>query len=99
MTPSAEITEEKIRKYLDTTSRAVAKVHVIAPKPSHWERVADDFLTMAKSYLADAKHFAGQGDYVNAFASVNYAHGWLDAGARLGLFDVNADDQLFTLQR
>ncbi len=34
---------------------------------------------------------------MNAFAAVNYAHGWLDAGARLGVFDVGADDRLFTL--
>ena len=40
---------------------------------------------------------AEKGDLVNAFASVNYAHGWLDAGARLGLFDVGLDDKLFTL--
>ncbi len=52
---------------------------------------------MARTYYSDAKHFAEQGDYVNAFASVNYAHGWLDCGARIGLFDVGQDDQLFTL--
>jgi len=52
---------------------------------------------MARTYFSDAEHFAAQGDYVNAFASVNYAHGWLDCGARVGLFDVGQDDQLFTL--
>jgi hypothetical protein len=34
---------------------------------------------------------------VNAFAALNYAHGWLDAGARLGLFDVDHDSTLFTV--
>ena len=38
-----------------------------------------------------------KGNYVLAFGALNYAHGWLDAGARLGLFDVDEDDQLFTL--
>jgi hypothetical protein len=52
---------------------------------------------MARAYFADANHFFAEGDYVNAFACVNYAHGWLDAGARLGLFDVGRDDALFTL--
>jgi hypothetical protein len=52
---------------------------------------------MAKAYFEDAKHFRETGDFVNAFACVNYAHGWLDAGARLGLFDVGGDDRLFTL--
>ena len=52
---------------------------------------------MAKAYFEDARHFFDEGDFVNSFACVNYAHGWLDAGARLGLFDVGGDDELFTL--
>jgi hypothetical protein len=52
---------------------------------------------MARSYLDDAKEFARKGQLANAFACVNYAHGWLDSGARIGLFDVGGDDQLFTL--
>ena len=52
---------------------------------------------MARAYFVDAKDFADKGDLVNAFACVNYAHGWLDSGARIGLFDVGGDDRLFTL--
>ena len=52
---------------------------------------------MAKTYLEDAKAFQRDGNYVLAYGAVNYAHGWLDAGARMGLFDVGEDDQLFTL--
>lgn len=94
-----ELTDEKIAKYLDTTQRAFDKLRVAPPTPSLFKDVADDFLEMATSYYNDAKHFAAQGDYVNAFACVNYAHGWLDAGARLGLWDVGQDDVLFTLSR
>ena len=36
-------------------------------------------------------------DFVTAFAAVNYAYGWIDCGARIGLWDVGQDDQLFTL--
>jgi len=52
---------------------------------------------MAQAYFDDANHFFEKGDFVNAFGCVNYAYGWLDAGARLGLFDVGGDDALFTL--
>lgn len=52
---------------------------------------------MARAYQADAEYFLQKGDLTNAFAAVNYAHGWLDAGARLGLFDTGGDDRLFTL--
>ena len=55
-----------------------------------------DFLDMIKRYVADAHHFEEKGDVVNAFAALNYAHGWLDAGARLGIFDVH-DSKLFTV--
>jgi Uncharacterized protein conserved in archaea len=33
---------------------------------------------------------------VNALASFSYGHAWLDAGAKLGVFDVD-DDILFTI--
>ena len=49
---------------------------------------------MAQRYFSDAKHFKEKGDLVTAFAAVNYAHAWLDAGARLGVFDVH-DAELF----
>jgi hypothetical protein len=91
------ISAEKIDQYLDTTWRALEKLRIAAPPRSFNRKLADDFLTMARSYFEDAKHFRSVGDYVNAFASVNYAHGWLDCGARIGLFDVGGDDQLFTL--
>jgi hypothetical protein len=91
------ISAEKIDQYIDTTRRALEKLKVAAPPRSFNRKLADDFLTMARSYFEDAKHFRSVGDYVNAFASVNYAHGWLDCGARIGLFDVGEDDKLFTL--
>ena len=91
------ITDEKIDRYLDITGRALAKLKVVTPARSFGKRLADDFLNMANSYYSDAKHFRANGDLVTAFAAVNYAHGWIDCGARIGLWDVEGDDQLFTL--
>lgn len=91
------VTSEKIDRYLDITSRAIAKLKIVAPEKSFGRKMADDFLNMAESYHQDAKHFRSEGDLVTAFAAVNYAHGWLDCGARIGLFDVDGDDKLFTL--
>ncbi len=91
------ISDEKLAKYLDITKRALDKLKIAAPERSFGRRMAEDFLNMATSYYNDALHFRSVGDYVNAFASVNYAHGWLDCGARIGLFDVGGDDKLFTL--
>ncbi|MCK4444849.1 MAG: DUF357 domain-containing protein [Thermoplasmata archaeon] len=92
-----ELEVSLVEKDLDITKRALAKVKVVAPEKSYTHKIAMDFLNMAESYYKDAMHFHKEGNMVNAFACVNYAHGWLDAGARLGIFDVGGDDQLFTL--
>ena len=92
-----EITDEKLAKYFDVTKRALAKVKIGEKQDVDWKEKAEDFLDMAKRYFEDAKHFKEKGDIVTAFAALNYAHGWLDAGARLGLFDVDGDSELFTV--
>ena len=91
------ITEEKLAKYFDVTSRALKKVKIVKNVKIDAEKSAEDFLDMARRYFEDAKHFRDKGDVVTAFAALNYAHGWLDAGARLGLFDVGHDSELFTV--
>jgi len=88
------IKPEKLSKYFDLTSRALAEVkeNVFDGR----EVDAKEIVDMVSNYLSDAKHFEGKGDFVNAFAALNYAHGWLDSGVRLKVFDVN-DDKLFTV--
>lgn len=99
MNKSTEVTSAKLDKYFDVTGRALKKVK-ISPKSiskSESKLHAEDFLDMAQRYYDDAKHFREKGEWVTAFAALNYAHGWLDAGARLGLFDVDHDSELFTV--
>jgi len=96
---SSEISQERLEKYLLITDKALNKLKIAAPERSYMRELAENFLEMAESYSSDAKKFAKDGDLVNAFACINYAHGWLDCGARLGLFDVGGDDQLFTLYK
>jgi hypothetical protein len=89
--------EGLVDKDLDITKRALKKIKIIAPEKSYAKKIAEDFLGMATAYYQDALHFKENKDLLRALACVNYAHGWLDAGARLGLFEVGADDRLFTL--
>ena len=93
----SSIDQQHLENYLAKTKAALEKAKFSPPKPSMHRSQAEDFYGMASAYYDDAQHFFKEGDYVNAFACVNYAHGWLDAGARLGLFDVGGDDRLFTL--
>lgn len=89
-----EIKEEKLNQYLIISKKAIA----LAENAINHKREADALivLDMAKRYISDAEYFKKNGDYINGFAAVNYAHGWLDAGARLGLFDVH-DNKLFVV--
>ncbi len=92
-----EITEEKLRHSFEVTERALKTIEIAVPARTHMAASATDFLDMAKNYIEDAHHFEKKGDFVNAFGAIYYAHAWLDAGARLGLFDVKHDSTLFTV--
>jgi hypothetical protein len=91
----SKITKEKLNRYRNTTAKAIeiAKNNIVNGK----RKEAKEIIEMVSNYLSDAKHFEKKGDYVNAFAALNYAHGWLDSGVRLDVFDVK-DDKLFTVK-
>ncbi len=57
---------------------------------------AKEIIQMVEYYLSDAKHFEKNKDYINSFGAIYYAHGWLDCGARLKIFNVT-DSTLFTI--
>lgn len=93
-TMNNQITSNKLKKYFEVTKKAFKLAKKSKNRLSlDLERI--DFLDMIERYIKDAEHFEKEGEITNAFAALNYAHGWLDAGARLGLFDVH-DSKLFT---
>lgn len=89
------VCERRLEKYKKITERAlaIAKKSIIKGK----EKEAKEIIDMVSNYLSDAKHFEKEGHFVNAFAALNYAHGWLDSGVRLDVFDVK-DNRLFTVK-
>lgn len=89
-----EISVEKVKKYFNLTETALKEVkkNIIEGKESEAKEIID----MVENYVSDAHHFEDNGDLVNSFAALNYAHGWLDSGVRLKIFDVD-DDKLFTV--
>ena len=90
-----KITLEKLEKYFNITTVALQEVkkNIIKGK----ENYAKEIINMVENYLSDAHHFKDKSDFVNAFAALNYAHGWIDSGVRLDVFDVK-DDRLFTIK-
>lgn len=89
------ITKEKLEKYFKVTEEALSAAEKSGNKTG-LAKEREDMLDMIKRYVSDARHFYEKEDFVNAFAALNYAHGWLDAGARLVIFDVH-DSKLFTV--
>ena len=89
------ITRDKLAKYFTITREALEKA--IKSKSKFNEQVRNDFLDMIQRYYEDAIYFQSKNELVNAFAALNYAHGWIDAGVRLDIFDVK-DNKLFTVK-
>jgi len=91
----SKITKEKLAKYFTLTSEAleIAEKNVAKGKMKE----SKEIISMASNYLKDARYFQEKKDFVNAFAAINYAHGWLDSGVRLEIFDVN-DNKRFTVK-
>ena len=92
-----EISSERLAKYFSITKEALDK----AKSAKHGKMLSNkeasaEIFDMVSRYLEDAKYFEKKGDIVSAFAALNYAHGWLDAGARLGIFVVK-DSRLFVV--
>ena len=88
---------ERLEKYLRITGTALKRVSIkpgLKPGP---RGQAEVFMDMARRYYDDALHFRDKGDELTAFASVCYAHGWIDAGARIGLFNVKEGSSDFVM--
>ena len=91
------VTSERIDKYLGLTAKALEKASIIGNPGSDSHNKFEDILGMVKAYYSYAQHFLSEGRSDDAFAAVNYAHGWIDCGVRLGYLDGKGDWQLFTL--
>lgn len=88
------VSKKTLDKYRQISEKALglAKANIIKGK----EQEAKEIIEMIKCYLSDSRHFEKQEDYVNSYGALNYAHGWLDAGARLKIFNVK-DNKLFAV--
>ncbi|WP_458205999.1 DUF357 domain-containing protein [Haladaptatus sp. NG-SE-30] len=88
--------EEKTDRYERLLAEALDAAEIAPPTDTPMGDAAKDCREMAQSYLEDGRHFREDDDLVNALASFSYGHAWLDAGARIGLFDAPREGHLFT---
>ncbi|WP_129116933.1 DUF357 domain-containing protein [Halegenticoccus tardaugens] len=88
--------EEKTDRYGELLAAALDEAEAAAPPGTPLGGAAAECREMAESYLDDGRHFRETGDPVNALASFSYGYGWLDAGVRMGLFEIPEGSDLFT---
>lgn len=90
-----KITDKKLKRYFSITKKAleIAKKHINKEKKEEAEIILD----MSQRYYNDALWFKEKKDFVNSFAALNYAHGWLDTGSKLGIFNVK-NNKLFVIK-
>jgi hypothetical protein len=79
--------------------KALENIKKSKQKPIGWDKCQGQFLDMAKRYFEDALYYKDRGDIVTAFAAVTYAHGWIDAGVALGLFDAPKNSSEYIMPR
>jgi len=89
--------EAKTDQYEEMLAAALDAATVAPPEGTPMAAAATDCAEMARSYLEDGRHFRAADDSVNALAAFSYGHAWLDAGARIGLFEVPEEGHLFTV--
>ena len=88
-----EITKVRLDQEFKITGRALKAVKMTGRDKVGAERLLD----FAQRYYSDAEFFKKKGDWASAFGALNYAHAWLDAGAVLGLFNVDSDKEAFVV--
>ncbi|MEM4282715.1 MAG: DUF357 domain-containing protein [Candidatus Woesearchaeota archaeon] len=88
------ISKERLEKEFNITGKALslAKSKAIPQTNERLKSAATAFLDFAERYYNDALYFKKTGDYASAFGCLNYAHGWLDAGAMLGFWNVKGSE-------
>lgn len=77
-------TRQDLQKYQSDLTLAFYQTRSFLPGETPLEAIATEIREMIQSYLEDAQVFHTRSDLVNEFASLAYAHGWLDAAIFLG---------------
>lgn len=69
---------QKLERYIENAGPSFESINALDEKGY---KVKDT----AQRYYSDALHFIKKGEFVNAFAALEYAEGWLDAGIAMGV--------------
>jgi len=93
----ADRLDEKATWYLRLLGLACASVARAPDKETSAGVFADRVLVVGTCYAREGKRLLDAGKKEDALACFSYGHGWIDAGARAGLFAVLANREIFTI--
>lgn len=79
--------EDSLKAYKSSLYAAFQKLSPAGRRNTPIREVGSQIHEMISCYLKDAESFRNCDDLVNTYASLTYAHGWLDAGIFIGYFD------------
>jgi hypothetical protein len=84
------ISKERLEKEFDRTEKALKAIRISSDKQE-----AHELFDLASRYYDDAKYFRDKGDWASAFGALNYSFGLLDAGAKMKIFEIISNKELF----
>jgi hypothetical protein len=88
---------EKVHRYHRLLAEGITAVEPASDEGSILWRGAGDILEQARSALRRGEQQCLQGNFLEALRWFGYGHGWLDVGARTGLFRITGRRDLFTV--
>jgi uncharacterized protein len=71
--------DDEIRKRIEKDIALFYKTIDQIKLKAHDERNLSRIIELSEMYASDSKNFLEKGDFYTSFASINYAHGLLDA--------------------
>ena len=78
-----------LSKYYFILMESANNITLLNSRGSPYHALGIEICEMITSYLQDSVYFQKNGDIVNQYASLVYAHGWLSAGVFLGLYNTS----------
>ncbi|HOW04184.1 DUF357 domain-containing protein [Methanospirillum hungatei] len=78
-----------LSKYYFILMESANNITLLNSRGTPYHALGIEICEMITSYLQDSVYFQKNGDTVNQYASLVYAHGWLSAGVFLGLYNTS----------
>lgn len=88
------VIDKKLIENLGIIKEILAKAKLAPENLNIMDSTKKEFMEIIEEHIDNAENFLKNDDFIKSFTSLSYAQGWLDAGAKVGIFDLS-DLKLF----